>query len=78
MRRVECGGVVYETLRQAQATRRERYLTLMKSGMNSTAPARAVGVSKRTAKVWRNGRTRSTEGEHVRWDTLRQSEAKAE
>ena len=28
--------------------------------MNFTQAARAVGVSKRTSKVWRNGRTRST------------------
>lgn len=28
--------------------------------MNFTQAARAVGASKRTVKVWRNGRTRST------------------
>ncbi len=28
--------------------------------MNFTQAAHAVGVSKRTGKVWRNGRTRST------------------
>ena len=52
-------GVVYATVREAQAARREHYCELMKQGMNSTQAARAVGVSKRTAKVWRNGRTRS-------------------
>lgn len=39
--------------------RRERYLELVKEGMNFTQAARCVGVSKRTGKVWRNGRTRS-------------------
>lgn len=52
-------GVVYASVRQAQAARREHYFELMKQGMNSTRAAKAVGVSKRTAKVWRNGRTRS-------------------
>jgi len=60
MRKFEYDGVVYETLRQAQAARREHYLGLVQSGMNSTRAARTVGVSKRTAKVWRNGRTRAT------------------
>ena len=52
-------GVTYPTVRQAQAARREHYLDLMKQGMNSTQAARIVGVSKRTGKVWRNGRTRT-------------------
>ena len=42
-----------------QRARRERYLEHLKSGMNFTQAAQAVGVSKRTGKVWRNGRTRS-------------------
>jgi IS30 family transposase len=50
----------YATLRQAQAARRQHYVELMEQGMNSTQAAHAVGVSKRTGKVWRNGRTRST------------------
>ena len=33
---------------------------LVRGGMNFTQAAHAVGVSKRTGKVWRNGRTRST------------------
>ena len=40
--------------------RRERYFKLFASGMNFTAAAVAVGVSKRTGKVWRNGRTRTS------------------
>jgi IS30 family transposase len=40
--------------------RRDRYLELVKGGMNFTEAARCVGVSKRTGKVWRNGRTRSS------------------
>lgn len=39
------------------AARRERYLELVASGMNFTAAARQVGISKRTGKVWRNGCT---------------------
>ncbi|KMY22941.1 hypothetical protein ACU19_07295 [Actinobaculum suis] len=46
--------------REELAARRERYFDLVASGMNFTAAARAVGVSKRTGKVWRNGRTRAT------------------
>ena len=42
-----------------QRARRGRYLEHLKSGMSFTQAARAVGVSKRTGKVWRNGRTRS-------------------
>ncbi len=42
-----------------QAARRARYAELLKAGMNFTQAAHAVGVSKRTGKVWRNGRTRS-------------------
>ncbi|WP_456297852.1 transposase, partial [Bifidobacterium vansinderenii] len=35
--------------------RRDRYVELIAGGMNYTQAARAVGVSKRTGKVWRNG-----------------------
>ncbi len=55
----EFEGVVYERLRDMQAARRARYAELLKAGMNFTQAAHAVGVSKRTGKVWRNGRTRS-------------------
>ena len=66
----EFEGVVYERLRDMQAARRARYAELLKAGMNFTQAAHAVGVSKRTGKVWRNGRTRSTgrnEGPLVDW-----------
>ena len=43
------------------AARREEYVRLPdEEGMNFTQAAHAVGVSKRTGKVWRNGRTRAT------------------
>ena len=43
------------------AARREEYARLPdEEGMNFTQAAHAVGVSKRTGKVWRNGRTRAT------------------
>ena len=38
--------------------RRERYFRLVVGGMASAEACRVVGVSKRTGKVWRNGRTR--------------------
>ena len=66
----EFEGVVYGRLRDMQAARRARYAELLKAGMNFTQAAHAVGVSKRTGKVWRNGRTRSTgrnEGPLVDW-----------
>ena len=66
----EFEGVVYGRLRDMQAVRRARYAELLKAGMNFTQAAHAVGVSKRTGKVWRNGRTRSTgrnEGPLVDW-----------
>ena len=66
----EFEGVVYGRLRDMQAARRARYAELLKAGMNFTQAAHAVGVSKRTGKVWRNGRTRSTgrnEGPLVAW-----------
>ena len=55
----EFEGRAYEKLRDMQRARRGRYLEHLKSGMSFTQAARAVGVSKRTGKVWRNGRTRS-------------------
>ncbi|WP_238548422.1 IS30 family transposase [Bifidobacterium biavatii] len=42
------------------AARRGRYVEYLNAGMNFTQAARAVGVSKRTGKAWRNGRTRAT------------------
>jgi len=51
-------GNRYATLAEAQAARRQHYLQLISDGMNSTQAAKTVGVSKRTAKVWRNGRVR--------------------
>ncbi len=66
----EFEGVVHERLRDMQAARRARYAELLKAGMNFTQAAHAVGVSKRTGKVWRNGLTRSTgrnEGPLVDW-----------
>jgi IS30 family transposase len=38
--------------------RRLKYLSYIEGGFNSTHAARLAGVSKRTAKVWRNGRRR--------------------
>lgn len=52
-------GVEYATRSEMCAARRRRYAELLEAGMNFTQAARAVGVSKRTGKVWRNGRTRS-------------------
>ena len=41
--------------------RRAEYVRLLdEEGMNFTQAAHAVGVSKRTGKAWRNGRTRAT------------------
>lgn len=45
---------------EALVARRQRYVELVESGMNYTQAAKAVGVSKRTGQVWRNGRTRAT------------------
>ena len=43
------------------AARSEEYVRLLdEEGMDFTQAAHAVGVSKRTGKVWRNGRTRAT------------------
>lgn len=40
--------------------RRERYFKLVVGGMASAEACRVVGASRRTGKVWRNGRTRSS------------------
>lgn len=56
----EYGGIVYEKKREMLSARRAHYVELVLAGMSYTAAARAVGVSKRTGKVWRNGRTRAT------------------
>ncbi len=50
--------------------RREHYIRLLNEGMNFTQAAKAVGVSKRTGKVWPNGKSRSTgrnEAARVDW-----------
>lgn len=41
--------------------RRRHYVELVLAGMGYVEAARSVGVSKRTGKLWRNGRTRSTD-----------------
>ena len=55
----EFEGVRYAKLRDMQEARRAKYVQLLEEGLNFTQAAHAVGVSKRTGKVWRNGRTRS-------------------
>ena len=45
-------GVEYATRGEMCAARRRRYAELLEAGMNFTQAARAVGVSKRTGKVW--------------------------
>lgn len=54
----EFDGVVYGRLRDMQAARRVRYVECLEADMNFTRAAHAMGVSKRTGKVWHNGRTR--------------------
>ena len=56
----EYQGVVYLTRSLMCQARRAHYVELLNQGMNFTQAARMVGVSKRTGKTWRNGRTRST------------------
>ena len=54
-------GVDYPTRTEMCAARRAEYVRLLdEEGMNFTQAAHAVGVSKRTGKAWRNGRTRAT------------------
>ncbi|RHG79446.1 IS30 family transposase [Bifidobacterium pseudocatenulatum] len=60
-RRWTFNGVEYPTRKLMCAARREEYVRLLdEEGMNFTQAAHAVGVSKRTGKAWRNGRTRAT------------------
>lgn len=54
------GGVQYRSHGEALAARRADYAGLIQLGINYTRSAHLVGVSKRTGKVWRNGRTRAT------------------
>jgi hypothetical protein len=54
-------GVEYPTRKLMREARRAEYVRLLdEEGMNFTQAAHAVGVSKRTGKAWRNGRTRAT------------------
>ena len=57
--RWEFDGKTYGTQAEMQEARRVEYVRLLDEGLNFTQAARAVGVSKRTGKVWRNGRTRA-------------------
>lgn len=66
----EYGGEVFASRSQMCAARRAHYVLLLNQGLNFTQAARAVGVSKRTGKVWRNGRTRASgrnESSSVDW-----------
>lgn len=56
----EFDGTKYEKLQDMQAARRAKHPDLARGGMNFTQAGHAVGVSKRTGKAWRNGRTRPT------------------
>ena len=56
----EFDGTKHGKLRDMHAARRAKYLDLVRGGMNLAQAAHAAGVSKRTGKAWRNGRTRST------------------
>ena len=47
-------GTEYHTREAAYVVQRENYFKLLLAGHNSTEAAHLVGVSKRTAKVWRN------------------------
>ncbi|MDY5854865.1 MAG: IS30 family transposase, partial [Arcanobacterium sp.] len=51
----ECRGVEYASRSLMCAARRDHYVELLNQGLNFTQAARAVGVSKRTGKVWHNG-----------------------
>lgn len=54
-------GAEYPTRNEMCEARRMEYVRLLdEEGMNFTQAARTVGVSKRTGKTWRNGRTRAT------------------
>ncbi len=56
----EYSGVVYPSRSKMCVARREYYVELLRQGLNFTQAAKVVGVSKRTGKVWRNGRTCSS------------------
>lgn len=53
-------GVEYPSRREVCQARQREYVRALGDGLNFTQAAHAVGVSKRTGKVWRNGRTRSS------------------
>ena len=54
-------GGEYPSRREACQARHREYVRALADGLNFTQAAHAVGVSKRTGKVWRNnGRTRSS------------------
>ena len=53
-------GVEYPSRWEACQARHREYVRALADGLNFTQAAHAVGVSKRTGKVWRNGRTRSS------------------
>lgn len=68
----EYAGIAYEKQGEMLAARRRHYVELVLAGMGYAEAARAVGVSKRTGKVWRNGRTRSTGRNEALRDLLSQ------
>ena len=53
-------GVEYPSRREACQAGHREYVRALADGLNVTQAPHAVGVSKRTGKVWRNGRTRSS------------------
>ena len=56
----EYNGQCYPSRSLMCAARRGHYAALVRGGMNFAQAARAVGVSKRTGRVWRHGRTRAS------------------
>ena len=48
-------GVEYPSRREVCQARYREYVRALADGLNVTQAAHAVGVSKRTGKVWRNG-----------------------
>lgn len=66
-------GAEYSTRKEMCEARRAEYVRLLdEEGLNFTQAARAVGVSKRTGKAWRNGRTRASgRNERARVDWYR-------
>ena len=53
-------GVEYPSRREACQARYREYVWALVDGLNFTQAAHAVGVSKWTGEVWRNGRTWSS------------------